>query len=576
MADENTTGPGRKKRPVFVESPVQAGMNSEQRADLAIRGLRAIAIRDGSWSTLPAETAISDALANIAHLCDRLGIDAGTLFDHALNVHQGDLTEDRPATITVVPLRPERAAEVGDGALSDYFEHWELAGPAAEPDPAETELVIRDPDHALEIYGGVNIKVIEIDLGGEFDSEHAFALLGAERCNEILDDWREHRSAFPAGSQALEVLERLIAEYEKAATEEWGAEINPTRDQEQASGAAPAAKVTVLERAQKVVDRINSGALPSEAVAAEGFGEDEVYSEDGSVFELDDPDNDLIDFGRMPAGETVLLKRSLGDRETWVLEQRVEQQANKVETMTEPERKEYNGWATYETWAAGMYLDGNYDGEGTYREVQETVTRLTRGLDDSSTVNEILAARDELASELEKVIHFEVEILTVGEKLEKELLTHALGEINWRELADGQLSGVEIEVPKAERASAEFEPNTTPSATSLVNKALSGHYGGPGVVAQSQQRVRHAAAQDSEYPAVRAADALKEYIEEIRELEGGGSLTDDLVGAQLNDVDWLALAKQRLPEPPAPAGSESPTCRPPRDTGPGPEPEIGR
>ncbi len=35
----------------------------------------------------------------------------------------------------------------------------------------------------------------------------------------------------------------------------------------------------------------------------------------------------------------------------------------------------YNGWANYETWAVGMYLDGNYDGPGTY---YETIER-TRG-----------------------------------------------------------------------------------------------------------------------------------------------------------------------------------------------------
>ncbi len=123
---------------------------------------------------------------------------------------------------------------------------------------------------------------------------------------------------------------------------------------------------------------------------------------------MDDPDNDLIDFGRSLAGETVLLKRLPGDRTQWVLEERVEQQANKVEAMTEPDRKEYNGWSTYETWATGMFLDGNYTGEGTYREVQQMTTRLTRGLDENSTGDEIVAARDELAVELQAYVvdHF--------------------------------------------------------------------------------------------------------------------------------------------------------------------------
>lgn len=336
----------------------------------------------------------------------------------------------------------------------------------------------------------------------------------------------------------------------------------------------------VLERAQKVLDRINSGALPSEAVAAEGFGEDEVYSEDGSIFEVDDPDNDLIDFGRSPAGETVLLKRSPGDRTQWMLEQRVEHQAGTAESLTEPERKEYNGWSTYETWATGMFLDGNYTGEGTYREVQQMTTRLTRGLDENSTVDEIVAARDELAVELQAYVvdHF-ASTMPEGTpvSMEGDLLAHALGEINWTELADNQLSAAEIEVPKDERATAELEPNAAASPTSVVNKALSGHYEGAAVVAEAQQRVRHAAAQDFEYPAVRAADALKDYVDETHRLEGGGSLADDLIGASLRgDVDWLALAKQRLPEPPPAAGSQSPACRPARDTGTGNDPGIGR
>ena len=29
----------------------------------------------------------------------------------------------------------------------------------------------------------------------------------------------------------------------------------------------------------------------------------------------------------------------------------------------------YNGWKNYETWAVGLYLDGNYTGEGTYSDV---------------------------------------------------------------------------------------------------------------------------------------------------------------------------------------------------------------
>ena len=38
----------------------------------------------------------------------------------------------------------------------------------------------------------------------------------------------------------------------------------------------------------------------------------------------------------------------------------------------------YNGWKNYETWAVGMFLDGNYDGEGTYLAVLDVVRDLVR------------------------------------------------------------------------------------------------------------------------------------------------------------------------------------------------------
>ena len=37
-----------------------------------------------------------------------------------------------------------------------------------------------------------------------------------------------------------------------------------------------------------------------------------------------------------------------------------------------------NGWKNYETWAVGMYLDGNYDGPGTYYAAIETVRGIMR------------------------------------------------------------------------------------------------------------------------------------------------------------------------------------------------------
>lgn len=35
------------------------------------------------------------------------------------------------------------------------------------------------------------------------------------------------------------------------------------------------------------------------------------------------------------------------------------------------EDKKYNGWTNYETWAAGMFIDGNYTGSGDYEYFME-------------------------------------------------------------------------------------------------------------------------------------------------------------------------------------------------------------
>lgn len=38
----------------------------------------------------------------------------------------------------------------------------------------------------------------------------------------------------------------------------------------------------------------------------------------------------------------------------------------------------YNGWTNYETWAVGMFLDGNYTGEGIEEALKNYVECLLR------------------------------------------------------------------------------------------------------------------------------------------------------------------------------------------------------
>jgi len=81
----------------------------------------------------------------------------------------------------------------------------------------------------------------------------------------------------------------------------------------------------------------------------------------------------------------------------------------------------YNGWANYGTWVVGMYLDGNYTGEGTYLEVLE----LTR---------EVLA--DDERAKLGQAIRDYVENDLPADGLAGDLIGVVLCEVDWDELAE--------------------------------------------------------------------------------------------------------------------------------------------
>ncbi len=91
----------------------------------------------------------------------------------------------------------------------------------------------------------------------------------------------------------------------------------------------------------------------------------------------------------------------------------------------------YNGWSGFETWAVSMYLDGAYDGEDTARLALEVVAEAApAGRDDRAhAVFSVGEALRELV---------EPEIPTLG-GLAGDLLSAAMGAINWRELAESRL-----------------------------------------------------------------------------------------------------------------------------------------
>lgn len=93
----------------------------------------------------------------------------------------------------------------------------------------------------------------------------------------------------------------------------------------------------------------------------------------------------------------------------------------------------YNGWTNYETWAVGMFLDGNYTGEGTYREVLELVEHRN-GEEDNPTRTRILA--EDLKDYVEQKILGDDAPATLA----TDLLGTTLSEVNWHELAESKLS----------------------------------------------------------------------------------------------------------------------------------------
>lgn len=107
----------------------------------------------------------------------------------------------------------------------------------------------------------------------------------------------------------------------------------------------------------------------------------------------------------------------------------------------------YNGWTNYETWAVGMYLDGNYTGEGTYHEVLRIVVDVVEtpnynaNPDESFLGSPALSQRAQLADALKDYVQEATEVEDISGLL-RDLLRAALGDVNWRELAEAKLAEI--------------------------------------------------------------------------------------------------------------------------------------
>ncbi len=99
----------------------------------------------------------------------------------------------------------------------------------------------------------------------------------------------------------------------------------------------------------------------------------------------------------------------------------------------------YNGWSSRETWLVGLFLDGNYDGEGTYREVLELTEAhvsdsLEAGRDRDDAVYTLAEALKDLVCEACPPAG--------GASLADDLLGTAMTRVDWRELAEAKIAEV--------------------------------------------------------------------------------------------------------------------------------------
>jgi hypothetical protein len=105
------------------------------------------------------------------------------------------------------------------------------------------------------------------------------------------------------------------------------------------------------------------------------------------------------------------------------------------------EEKTYNGWSNYETWAAGLWIDNE---QGSHSYWREQAAKHFENAAESEAPHESLwsqrsAARSKLAEQIQEEFE-EASPLADQASVYSDLLTAALGEVDWHEIADHLLN----------------------------------------------------------------------------------------------------------------------------------------
>lgn len=102
-------------------------------------------------------------------------------------------------------------------------------------------------------------------------------------------------------------------------------------------------------------------------------------------------------------------------------------------TTNETKDTTYNGWTNYETWCVNLWMSND---EGTYEFWHDTAREIVEEHTDKAEAARVLA--DRLENDHEEHAHEAITAATVF----ADLLTAALDEVNWHEIATSLIEEV--------------------------------------------------------------------------------------------------------------------------------------